>query len=74
MATAKIDRLVAYFGIGSGSDPTRRYIQYVTPQTGWAGFVQEWIAPLVNQGVRRFLLWMPHGRETTIRQQLVGDT
>lgn len=71
---ASIDKIVAYFGIGSGSDATRRYVQYVTPQSGWQGFVNNEILPLINLGIHRFLLWMPHGRETTSRKQLMGNS
>jgi hypothetical protein len=66
-------QIIAFYGIGSGSDSSRRYVQFVTPQRGWQGFVQDQIVPMIRQGVRRFLLWMPHGRESKTRKQLVGN-
>ena len=71
---AKIDRIIGYFGIASGSDTTRRFVQFVEPKGGWQGFVNAQIKPLISQGIRRFLLWMPHGREANIRYQLIGNT
>lgn len=70
---AKIDQIVCYFGIGSGSDANRRFVQFVTPDTGWKGFVDKWVKPILDSGVRRFMLWMPHGREAKSRQQLMGN-
>ena len=69
---AKIDRIIGYFGIASGSDTTRRFVQFVEPKGGWQGFVNAQIKPLISQGIRRFLLWMPHGREAQARQQFMG--
>lgn len=71
---ASIDQIVCFYGIGSGSDASRRYVQYVVPERGWAGFANEWIAPMVQLGIRRFMLWMPHGRETLARKQLIGNS
>ncbi|MBL9122766.1 MAG: hypothetical protein JNG90_03980 [Planctomycetaceae bacterium] len=70
---SKAHRIIGYFGISSGSDSSRRYVQFVTPQTGWQGFVNTQLKPIIAQGVRRFLLWMPHGREARPRKQLMGN-
>ncbi|MBL9122184.1 MAG: hypothetical protein JNG90_01040 [Planctomycetaceae bacterium] len=70
---AKIDQIVCYFGISSGADASRRFVQFVTPNTGWKGFVDTQLKPVADLGVRRFLLWMPHGREAQGRQQLMGN-
>lgn len=70
---SKINQIVCYFGIGAGSDASRRFMQFVQPSTGWAGFVTNHIRPMIDRGVRRFLLWMPFGREATTRTQLMGS-
>ncbi len=70
---AKIDQIICYYGIGSGSDASRRYVQFVQPSSGWRGFVENELKPIIAMGVRRFMLWMPHGRETKIRSQLMGN-
>lgn len=70
---SKVNQLVAYYGIGSGSDASRRFVQFVTPAGGWKGFVKDHLEPVAAMGVRRFLLWMPHGREAKIRNQLIGN-
>lgn len=70
---AKIDQIVCYFGISSGSDASRRFVQFVLPTTGWKGFVDTQIKPIIDMGVRRFMLWMPHGREAVARKQLMGS-
>jgi hypothetical protein len=69
---ADTDKLISFFGIGSGSDAARRFVQFVTPKLGWAGFVADYILPQIDQGVRRFMLWMPHGREAALRKQRMG--
>ena len=48
-------------------------MQFVQPATGWQGFVQNELFPLLDLGVRRFMLWMPHGTETKTRKQLMGN-
>lgn len=70
---AAIDQIVCYYGIGAGADASRRFVQFVQPARGWAGFVADHITPMMQLGLRRFMLWMPHGREATARQQLVGN-
>lgn len=71
---ASLNRIICFYGISSGSDPSRRFVQFVTPARGWAGFVTDYITPMINRGFRRFLLWMPHGREAQARNQLIGNT
>lgn len=70
---AAVNKIIAYYGIGSGSNSSRRFVQFVSPQRGWSGFVDDHLKPMMRGGVRRFLLWMPHGREAKSRQQLMGN-
>ena len=52
---ASLNRIICFYGISSGSDPSRRFVQFVTPARGWAGFVTDYITPMINRGFRRFL-------------------
>lgn len=70
---ASINQIVCSYGIGAGNDASRRFVQYVWPARGWKGFVDDYITPMINLGLRRFLLWMPHGVEVTPRNQLIGN-
>lgn len=70
---ASLNKIICFYGISSGSDASRRYVQWVTPERGWAGFVSDHITPMRQRGFNRFLLWMPHGRETNARSQLIGN-
>lgn len=71
---ASLDKIVCFYGIGSGSDASRRFVQWVTPARGWAGFVTDYVLPMMQRGIRRFLLWMPHGREAATRNQFIGNS
>ncbi len=71
---ASLNDIICYYGIGSGSDASCRFVQWITPTRGWAGFVTDCITPMMDRGFRRFMLWMPHGRESTTRNQLAGNT
>lgn len=59
-----MDQLVGFYGVGSGDAKLfPRRVQLVKPDTGWQGFVDTWIKPARDAGLRRFLLWMPFGQE-----------
>lgn len=66
-----VDRLISFWGIGAGSDTSRRRMQWVTPEGGWPAFVATHLVPQMKLGIRRFLLWMPFGQDE-LRQQTVG--
>jgi hypothetical protein len=58
-----LDKIISYWGIGSGSPKVNpRRIQFVT-ESGWLGFVATYLKPQIDLGVSRFLLWMPFGQE-----------
>lgn len=68
-----IDRIVSFFGIGSGSAAHfPRQVQFVSEKTGWRGFVDQYLAPQRALGIKRFLLWMPFGQDTIVDHRLLG--
>jgi len=57
------ENLISYWGIGAGSDPLRRKTQFVTAETGWPGFVRNYLELDIEAGIRRIMLWNPFGCE-----------
>lgn len=69
----KLDQLISYWGIGSGSPQVYpRYVQFISPTLSWKQFVEAYINPQRKLGVNRFLLYMPFGQEITLRTQVVN--
>lgn len=59
-----IERIVSFFGIASGSAAHfPRQVHLVNERTGWRGFVDTFVKPQLDLGVRRFLFWMPFGQD-----------
>jgi len=55
------EKVIAYWGIGSGSNVEDRRIQFGIKETGWRGFVQKYITPAIPLGYQRFHLHNPAG-------------
>jgi hypothetical protein len=67
-----INKIISFWGIGSGGKPETRFTQFINSKTGWNGFVaQADFQRQLDAGVKRFLLWMPFGRDD-LRQQTVN--
>jgi len=63
MTTQPIDNLICFFGIGSGSNSTRN-IQFNVATEGWQQFVDRFVKPGIELGIRRFHIHNPGGTET----------
>lgn len=59
----KIDKLIAQWMISSGGDLINRQIQFVNDKTGWQGFVEYYVRPVLNQGIKRLWLHGPFGKD-----------
>lgn len=70
-----IDRIVSFFGIASGDSKLfARHVHLVDAKTGWRGFMDKYVRPQLDLGVRRFLFWMPFGQDELRDHHVAGRT
>jgi hypothetical protein len=68
-----LNRIISFWGIGSGGNPDVRYTQFIESKRGWRGFVNRAdFQDQLNAGVCRFVLHSPFGREKDVRWQTVN--
>lgn len=58
-----IERIIAAWFISSGPETNPRMLQWIKPESGWAGFVKTYVEPVLSQGIKRIWLHGPFGRE-----------
>lgn len=58
-----IENLIFFWGIGSGRAPAIRNTGWNIARDGWQQFVDQWIKPMIDLGVRRFQLHNPFGTD-----------